>query len=68
MALSNARATASTPATILDVTRDPGFDWGDAAIGAGATLVLVAVGLAGTRAATNSRKRHTLDRRATANS
>jgi hypothetical protein len=45
-------------------TQSSGFDLGDAAIGAGASLVLLALGLAGTHVATSSRKRHTRDQRA----
>lgn len=42
-----------TPATIVRVVAPQrGFDWGDAGIGAGSTLILIAIGLAGTRAAT----------------
>jgi hypothetical protein len=66
--LSTAYNTTSTPATVVRVAPDGSFDWGDAGIGAGAALVLVAIGLAGTRAATNSRKRHPRERRATARS
>ena len=43
-----------------------GFDWRDAAIGAGASLLLVGIGLAGTRAATSSRKRDLREQQATA--
>jgi hypothetical protein len=42
-----------TPATIVRVVAPQGgFDWGDAGIGAGSTLILIAIGVAGTRAAT----------------
>jgi hypothetical protein len=59
----------NTPATIVRVVAPGGgFDWGDAAIGAGAALVLVGIGLAGTRAAPNSRRRHVRQQRATASS
>jgi hypothetical protein len=43
-----------------------GFDWRDAEIGAGASLLLVGIGLAGARAVTSSRKQHTREPRATA--
>lgn len=43
-----------------------GFDWRDAAIGAGASLLLVGIGLAGTRAATSGRKRDIREQQATA--
>jgi hypothetical protein len=57
----------SVPATIVHVVAPDGsFNWGDAGIGAGASLVLVGIGLAGTRAVTNSRKRHTREQRAIA--
>lgn len=42
---------------------DRGFDWGDAGIGAGASLILLAIGLAGLRAATTSRTRPTREER-----
>ena len=64
--LSTEQNTASAPATAVPAAPDDSFDWRDAGIGAGAALVLVAIGLAGTRAATNSRKRHPRERRATA--
>ena len=57
----------SVPATIVHVVAPDGsFNWGDAGIGAGASLVLLGIGLAGTRAVTNSRKRHTREQRAIA--
>ena len=40
-------------------TSNRGFDWRDAGIGAGATLVLLGVGLAGARVAKSTRKRRT---------
>ena len=43
-----------------------GFSWGDAAIGAGATLAIVAVGLAGTGALGNGRRRYPARPRGTA--
>ena len=59
--------SGSVPATTVRVvTRDGSFDWADAGIGAGASLVLFGVGLAGVRAATNSRDRHTRQKRAIA--
>ena len=66
--LSTAYNTASTPATVVRVAPGGSFDWGDAGIGAGAALVLLGIGLAGSRAATDSRKRHPRERRATASS
>ena len=45
-------------------TSNRGFDWRDAGIGAGATLVLLGVGLAGTRIATSTRKRRNQQHRA----
>ena len=64
--LSNANPTSTTPTAIVRSTSDGGFDWGDAAIGAGAAVILLAVGVAGAWAATSSRKRHTLMQRPTA--
>ena len=43
-----------------------GFDWGDAGIGAGASLVLLGIGLGAVRAATTSRTRRTREKRAMA--
>jgi hypothetical protein len=43
-----------------------GFDWGDAGIGAGASLLLLGIGLAGLRAATNRRTRRIREKRAMA--
>lgn len=43
-----------------------GFDWGDAGIGAGASLILLGIGLAGLRAATTSRTRRAREKRAMA--
>ena len=60
-----ADSAAFTPPRVVRVaTHSSGFDWGDAGIGAGASLVLLAIGLAGARAATKSRKRHTREQRA----
>jgi hypothetical protein len=57
--------TASpAPTVVRVVTHSGGFDWGDAGIGAGTALVLLGIGLIGTRAATNSRRRHTPEQRA----
>jgi len=56
---SRAHLTAGSPPTVVRVvTRDGGFDCGDAGIGAGAALILLAIGFAGTRAATNGRRRY----------
>jgi hypothetical protein len=43
-----------------------GFDWGDAGIGAGVSLVLLGIGLASLHAATTSRTRRTREKRAMA--
>jgi hypothetical protein len=43
-----------------------GFDWGDAGIGAGASLILLGIGLAGLRAATTNRTRRAREKRAMA--
>jgi hypothetical protein len=48
-------------------TPSDGFDCGDAVIGAGAVLALIAIALTGTRTAT-SRRRHTRHQRAAASS
>jgi hypothetical protein len=45
-------------------TPSDGFDWGDAGIGAGATLIVLGIGFAGTRAATNGRRRQLREERA----
>jgi hypothetical protein len=50
---------AHTPTVVRVVAHSDGFHWADAGIGAGASLVLVGVGLAGMWAATTSRKRNT---------
>jgi hypothetical protein len=47
-------------------TPDPAFDWGDAGIGAGASLILLGIGLGGVRAATTSRTRRAQEKRAMA--
>jgi hypothetical protein len=54
------------PTVVHVVTHSGGFDWGDAGIGAAAALVLLGIGLTATRAATNSRRRHTREQRAIA--
>ena len=57
------------PATIVHVVAPDGsFNWADAGIGAGASLVLLGIGLAGTHAVTKSRERHTREHRAIATS
>jgi hypothetical protein len=57
--VSNASNTPSArPSRTAAVNHSRGFDWGDAAIGAAATMVLVGIGLGGVRAATNNRSRH----------
>jgi hypothetical protein len=57
--------TAGSPSqTTVHVTAsNRGFDWGDAGIGAAATVLLLGVGLAGTRVATSTRKRRTRQER-----
>ena len=57
--------TAGSPSqTTVHVTAsNRGFDWGDAGIGAGTTVLLLGVGLAGTRVATSTRKRRTRQER-----
>jgi hypothetical protein len=60
-----AYSAAFTPPRVVRVaTHSGGFDLGDAAIGAGASLVLLALGLTGARVATNSRKRRSREQRA----
>jgi hypothetical protein len=67
VAVTGLYGTGSTAPTVVRVVaHSADFHWGDAGIGAGASLVLVGVGLAGMRAATNSRKRHTRQQRAIA--
>jgi len=57
---SGADSAAVAPRRAVRVaTHTSGFHWGDAAIGAAVSLLLLAIGLTGARAATNSRKRHT---------
>lgn len=51
-------APSARPTAVPVVTHSSGFDWGDAAIGAAATMVLVGVGLGGIRAATGNHHRH----------
>jgi hypothetical protein len=48
----------SSNVRVVEVPSDSGFQWGDAAIGAGATLALVLVGLGATLAAIGVRHRH----------
>ena len=51
-------AIVSTPAAIVHVTAgDSGFDWGDAAIGAGGGIALTMIGLAAALAASQRRAR-----------
>jgi hypothetical protein len=57
---------AQSPAIVHVVAPNGGFDWGDAGIGAGGALILVGLGLAATRAATNGRRRNPRDQRAIA--
>ncbi len=61
--------TDSVPATVVRVVAaHSSFDWGDAGIGAGAAVPLIGIGLAGTRAATNSRTSRTRQWRTTGSS
>ncbi len=58
------QAAVSPSRTTVHVTAsNRGFDWGDAGIGAGATVLLLGAGLAGTRVATSTRKRRTRQER-----
>ena len=57
---------AQTPTVVRVVAHSGGFQWADAGIGAGASVVLVGAGLAGMRAASNGRKRHIRERQAIA--
>lgn len=55
--LSAPRGTVTVPPAAVRVVSHPaGFHWGDAAIGAGVSLVLVAIGLTGVRAAASGRR------------
>jgi hypothetical protein len=56
--------TGAAPQAVVRVASHGGFDWGDAAIGAGAVLVLLGIGLAGTLVATNGRGSRTRKQRA----
>lgn len=56
----------SSPSVVRVVTHNGGFDWGDAGIGAGATLILLGIGFACARAATHGRRRHLRQQRAAA--
>jgi hypothetical protein len=58
------QAAGSPSRTIVHITAsNREFDWGDAGIGAGAAVLLLGVGLAGTRVATSTRKRRTRQER-----
>ncbi|HKR99682.1 MAG TPA: hypothetical protein VJU79_09220 [Candidatus Dormibacteraeota bacterium] len=60
-----ADSTAGRPPSVVRVvTHDGGFDWGDAGIGAGATVILLGIGFAGASAATSHRRRHLGEQRA----
>jgi hypothetical protein len=56
--------SASTPGTapsvvrVVDVPTDSGFDWGDAAIGAGAAVALGMIAAGGAVATVNLRRSH----------
>jgi hypothetical protein len=55
---SSSRVAASTaPVRIVHVSPKPGFDWGDAGIGAGAALAVALIGVGGAVAVTNRRRR-----------
>jgi hypothetical protein len=60
------RSGSTAPTAVRVPARSGGFHWADAGIGAGASLILVGVGLAGMRAATNRRKRNPRQQRAIA--
>ena len=55
--------SASKPVASAANPQRGGFDWGDAGVGAGASLVLLAIGLAATRTATKARKLHPAEQR-----
>ena len=56
---SVASAQPSSPPTVTIVkTQDSGFDWGDAAIGAGAGAALLLIGLGGTAGVVRHRHAH----------
>jgi hypothetical protein len=57
--LAEQRFVNAAPAT----ARNSGFEWGAAGIGVGACLVLLAIGLARTRTATNGRRRRPAEQR-----
>ncbi len=60
------RVSNAVPTVVHSTASDRGFDWGDAGIGAGASLVLLGAGLVGARAVTTSRTRRTREKRAMA--
>ena len=53
-------ATSPTAVRVVEVPSNAGFQWGDGAIGAGAALAVVLVGLGATLAIVSSRKRRTV--------
>jgi hypothetical protein len=57
--LPAARPHASQPTVVRVVTHSSGFDWGDAAIGAGGAIIFVLVAFGGARA-TATRRAHPL--------
>lgn len=64
---TNSPRVSSTSPTVVHTTHsEDGFDWGDAGIGAGGLLVLLAAGFAGASTATSNRKRRLREERATA--
>ena len=67
--ISGGYGTPNVPATVVRVVAPgSGFDWGDAGIGAGSTLALTLIALAGVLAATNHRGRQTPDQHPTTSS
>jgi len=56
----------TAPRVVRVIAHSGGSHWADAGIAAGASIVLLGIGLAGMRAATNSRKRDNRQQRAIA--
>jgi hypothetical protein len=65
-ALSSTRPHTSQPPVARVVIQSTGFDWGDAAIGAGGAIVLVLVALGGGRIAMTHRTRPLAESRVSA--
>ena len=60
------QAASPTDVRVVEVPSDSGFQWGDAAVGAGGAMAVVLVGLGATMAMISSRTRHPVaHRRAT---